>query len=102
MPELNASIFGGEVSVGFGVIGIALLLPDGDFVDEGLFVPGMRARPSLAGGAIAIWRPPLEGEGPPFAVRGGVAAVQYLLEHLQTLARADLSPPGEVVAIGAA
>jgi len=38
MLEFNASVFGGEVPVCLGVIGIALLLPRGDFVGEGLFV----------------------------------------------------------------
>ena len=28
----------GEVPVGLGVVGIAVVLPGGDFVDEGLFV----------------------------------------------------------------
>ena len=48
MLELNASIFGGEVPVCLGVIGIALLLPGGDFVDEGLFV-GNAAVEALGG-----------------------------------------------------
>ena len=38
MLEFNASIFGGEVPVCLGVVGIALLLPGGDFVGEGRFV----------------------------------------------------------------
>ena len=38
MLEFNASIFGGEVPVCLGVIGVAPLLPGGDFVDEGVFV----------------------------------------------------------------
>jgi hypothetical protein len=38
MLESDASIFGGELPVGFGVIGIAVVLPGGDFVDEALFV----------------------------------------------------------------
>ena len=38
MPESDAGIFGGELPVGFGVVGIAVVLPGGDFVDECLFV----------------------------------------------------------------
>ena len=38
MLEFDASIFGGELPVGLGVVGIAIVLPGGDFVDEGLFV----------------------------------------------------------------
>jgi hypothetical protein len=36
--KFDASIFGGELPVGLGVIGIAIMLPGGDFVDEDLFV----------------------------------------------------------------
>ena len=38
MLKFNASVFGGEVPVGFGVMGISVVLPGGDFIDEGLFV----------------------------------------------------------------
>jgi hypothetical protein len=38
MLEFDASIFGGELPVGLGVVGIAVVLPGGDFVDEDLFV----------------------------------------------------------------
>ena len=38
MPEFDASLGGCEVPVGLGVIGISLLFPGGNFVDEGLFV----------------------------------------------------------------
>jgi hypothetical protein len=38
MLESDAGIFGGELPVGFGVIGIAVVLPGSDFVDECLFV----------------------------------------------------------------
>jgi hypothetical protein len=38
MLEFNASVFGGEVPVGFCVMGISVVLPGGDFVDEGLLV----------------------------------------------------------------
>ena len=38
MLEFDASVWGCEVPIGLGVIGIAVLLPGGDFVDEGLFV----------------------------------------------------------------
>jgi hypothetical protein len=38
MLKFDASIFGGELPVGLGVVGIALVLPGGDFVDEDLFV----------------------------------------------------------------
>ena len=36
MLKFNASIFGGELPVGLGVVGIAVVLPGG--VDEDLFV----------------------------------------------------------------
>jgi hypothetical protein len=38
MLESGAGIFGGELPVGFGVVGIAVVPPGGDFVDECLFV----------------------------------------------------------------
>ena len=38
MLEFNASVFGGEVPVGFGVMGISVVLPGGDFIDAGLFI----------------------------------------------------------------
>ena len=38
MLKFDAGIFGGELPVGLGVVGIAVVLPGGDFVDEGLFV----------------------------------------------------------------
>ena len=38
MLEFNACVLCGEVPVWLGVIGISLVLPGGDFVDEGLFV----------------------------------------------------------------
>ena len=38
MLKFDASIFGGELPVGFGVIGIAVVLPGRDFVDECLFI----------------------------------------------------------------
>jgi hypothetical protein len=38
MLKFDASIFGGESPVGLGVVGIAVVLPGGDFVDEDLFV----------------------------------------------------------------
>jgi hypothetical protein len=34
MLKFDASIFGGELPVGLGVVGIAVVLPRGDFVDE--------------------------------------------------------------------
>ena len=36
--EFDVCGWGGEVPVGFGVSEIAVVLPGGDFVDEGLFV----------------------------------------------------------------
>jgi hypothetical protein len=36
--EFYASVWGCEVPIGLGVIGIAVLLPGGDFLDEDLFV----------------------------------------------------------------
>ena len=38
MPEFDAGFGRCEVPVGLGVIGISLVLPGGDFIDEGLFV----------------------------------------------------------------
>ena len=38
MLKFDASIFGGELPVGLGVVGIAVVRPGGDFVDEDLFV----------------------------------------------------------------
>ena len=38
MFQSDAGIFGGELPIGFGVVGIAVVLPGGDFVDECLFV----------------------------------------------------------------
>ena len=38
MLKFDASIFGGELPVGLGVVGIAVVPPGGDFVDEDLFV----------------------------------------------------------------
>ena len=38
MAEFDARLGGCEVPVGLGVIDISLLLPGGNFVDEGLFV----------------------------------------------------------------
>jgi hypothetical protein len=48
MPELDASFGRCEVPVGLGVIGISLLLPSRDFVDEGLLV-GNAAIEALGG-----------------------------------------------------
>ena len=38
MLEFDACVGGGEVPVGLGVVGIAVMLPSGDFFDEGLLV----------------------------------------------------------------
>ena len=38
MLEFDACVGGGEVPVCLGVVGIAGMLPGGDFVDESLFV----------------------------------------------------------------
>ena len=38
MLEFDTCVWGREVPVGLGVVGIAVVLPSGDFVDEGLFV----------------------------------------------------------------
>src|ERR1700737_3611712 len=37
MLEFNASVRCGELPVGLGVVGVSILLPSCDFVDEGLF-----------------------------------------------------------------
>jgi hypothetical protein len=42
MLKFDASIFGGELPVGLGVVGIAVVLPGGDFVEEDLFVGNNR------------------------------------------------------------
>jgi len=36
--QFDTSIRGCEVPIGLGVVGIAVLLPSSDFLDEGLFV----------------------------------------------------------------
>jgi hypothetical protein len=36
--KFDASIFSGELPVGLGVVGIAVVLPGGDSVDEYVFV----------------------------------------------------------------
>ena len=38
MLGFDASVWGREVPISLGVIGIAVLLPGGDFLDEDLFV----------------------------------------------------------------
>jgi hypothetical protein len=38
MLKFDASICGGELPISLGVVGIAVALPGGDFLDEGLFV----------------------------------------------------------------
>ena len=38
MFELNASVLGGEVPIRFGVVDVAVVLPGGDFVAEGMLV----------------------------------------------------------------
>jgi hypothetical protein len=38
VPEFDPCVGGCEVPVGFGVSGIAVVLPGGDFIDQGLFV----------------------------------------------------------------
>ena len=48
MLEFSAGIFRGEVPVGFGVMGIAVVLPGGDFLDEGVLV-GNAAVEALGG-----------------------------------------------------
>ena len=38
MFELNASVLGGVVPIRFGIVDVAVVLPGGDFVDEGVLV----------------------------------------------------------------
>jgi hypothetical protein len=38
MLEFDAGIFRGELPISFGVVGIAVVFPGGDSVDERLFV----------------------------------------------------------------
>ena len=38
MLEFGTGVFSCEVPIGLGVVGIAVVLPGGDFVDEDLFV----------------------------------------------------------------
>jgi hypothetical protein len=38
MLKFDASIFGGELPVCLGVVGIPVVFPGGDFLDEDLFV----------------------------------------------------------------
>jgi hypothetical protein len=42
MLEFDACVGGSEVPVGLGVVGIAAVLPGGDFIDEGLFRAGLK------------------------------------------------------------
>ena len=48
MLKFDAGIFRGELPIGLGVVGIAVVLPGGDFVDEGLLV-GDAAVEALSG-----------------------------------------------------
>src|SRR5437764_15429863 len=41
MLKFDASIFGGELPVGLGVVGVAVVLPGGDFLDEDLHPTGV-------------------------------------------------------------
>ena len=38
MLEFDTGVCCGELPIGLGVVGIAVVLPGGDFLDEGLFV----------------------------------------------------------------
>ena len=38
MLQFDTSIWGCEVPIGLGVVGIAVVLPSGDFLDEGLLI----------------------------------------------------------------
>jgi hypothetical protein len=62
MLEFDASIFGGELPVGLGVVGIAIVLPGGDFVDEGLFVGGAADSADRCCPAGRWWRRPRKSE----------------------------------------
>ena len=44
MLKFDASIFGGELPVGRGVVGIAVVLPGGNFVDEDCLLGMRRSR----------------------------------------------------------
>jgi hypothetical protein len=48
MLKFDASIFRGELPVGTGVVGIAVVLPGGDFVDEDLFVGNAAIEAAMA------------------------------------------------------
>ena len=53
MLEFDASIFCGELPVGLGVVGIAVMLPGGDFLDEG-FLVGNAACPVTVRNSIRL------------------------------------------------
>src|SRR5438477_52707 len=57
MLKFDASIFGGELPVGLGVVGVAVVLPGGDFLNEDLFV-GNAAIDSAAGFLTDIAKSP--------------------------------------------
>ena len=52
MLKFGASIFGGELPIGLGVVGIAVVLPGGDFLDP-LLAACPPSSPAVAG---ASWR----------------------------------------------
>ena len=58
MLKFDASIFGGELPIGLGVVGIAVMLPGGDFLDSGLFVGDRRSRAAQFEDAFARFLPP--------------------------------------------
>jgi hypothetical protein len=51
--EFDSSFGGGELPVGLGVVGIAVVLPGSDFVDEGLFVGNAAVEALAAREALA-------------------------------------------------
>ena len=57
MLKFEARIFGGELPIGLGVIGIAVVLPRGDFLDEGLFVGNAAIE------ALGRWDPSSDSAG---------------------------------------
>jgi hypothetical protein len=54
MLEFDACIGRRELPIGLGVIGIAVVLPSGNFVDEGLFVGYAAVEALVSLGPLAI------------------------------------------------
>ena len=89
MLEFNPSIGCGELPVGLGVIGIAIVLPSCNFVYQGLLVRDAAIRPGTKGRRVrtlhieltaVLWRVvPLEPFGQPPCFGGGKSFLERSL-----------------------